>query len=282
MIMNTAAAASSTSEPAQVPAERPSKRAREEDSNPTSDQESNPIIDDTNKDYQFQDSDITLVSSDDYHFKVHTYQLMAASPVFRDMISTGSSSSDKKEVIFADDQVEDGHTINLFLDICYGRPLILPQNTTILYKLYGDLITFLHKYECRSCTEHLRMCFYAWVPQEDGDHGDHIFRLASRMGDINLAATAIRYGGSTRWAQPEQKELKRKGYTPEISRIQKASIFDLSGMSYDEFACIPDEYKFGLFRACRQGCNMIEPGEADWEEVSEEFKKIMTALRRST
>ncbi|WVQ95656.1 hypothetical protein IAU59_002754 [Kwoniella sp. CBS 9459] len=78
-----------------------------------------PTIDDTNRPYQFEDSDITLVSSDGLHFKIHSYHLMAASPVFRDMLTVGKGSSEQT-VQLTDTKFETSSIVALFLQACYG------------------------------------------------------------------------------------------------------------------------------------------------------------------
>ncbi|OCF33663.1 hypothetical protein I317_02831 [Kwoniella heveanensis CBS 569] len=232
-----------TTNPTSSTGELPAKRTRSEpESGGKHRQTPVPTINDTNKDYQVEDGDITLISSDNFHFRIHSYHLMAASSVFRDMIRAGTPPHDRKEVAFTDTKTETGRVIKLFLDICYAKTLRCPKKDDLEDGL-GDLVTLLNKYNCKLAWNCLELSLDTWMRQEMV-HNDDVFRLAVKADDKELAALAVELSNGDVWQMT-----------------------------------IPDQYKYALLRASRCGNNLVDPESTDWKEVSKEFKKIMAAFR---
>lgn len=63
--------------------------------------------------FDFADSDVTLLSSDGTHFRVHTANLAAVSMKFRDMVSSATPSDDVVPL------GESAATLALLLAMCY-------------------------------------------------------------------------------------------------------------------------------------------------------------------
>ncbi|WVQ95654.1 hypothetical protein IAU59_002752 [Kwoniella sp. CBS 9459] len=170
---------------------------------------STPKVDDTNKDYQFKDSDITLISSDKYHFKVHSYHLMAASTVFRDMIAIDPHKSMALEVILTDTEFETGTILSLFFHMCYGERL---PHYSSHYTAYKRLIRFLDKYDCKSGTEILRTSIYTWsTMDQDKLQPGYVFTLACHIDDEKLAKRAITLAGGWVWGEDDEEKDRNAG-----------------------------------------------------------------------
>ncbi|OCF33664.1 hypothetical protein I316_04738 [Kwoniella heveanensis BCC8398] len=119
-----------------------------------------PVINKSNRSYQFGDSNVTLISSDNIRFKVHTFHLMAASAVFRNMLSIGKNGHQGPEVRLTDKAIESSWVISLFLRTCYGHSL--PHYADVEDGYLG-LIAFIDKYDCKVARESLITSVNSWM-----------------------------------------------------------------------------------------------------------------------
>ncbi|OCF43266.1 hypothetical protein I317_02834 [Kwoniella heveanensis CBS 569] len=230
-----------------------------------------PTINGCNEAYQHADADITLISSDGFHFKVHSYQLMAS----RGMIHAGALSQKQKEVTFTDERLERSRIVALFLDICYGKPLppfphYGPNTYDELEGSLCDLISFLQKYDCRPAIEHLRLYLGSWIKDVNSSPADSLV-LAAKLEDQELAMLAIQETGLS-------EDLDNFGCSTELAYIDGSSNMDLSGMWYDRFIEIPDDYKYALLRGYRYERPFIDLDTTNWEAVAKEFGNVLTAI----
>ncbi|WVQ95655.1 hypothetical protein IAU59_002753 [Kwoniella sp. CBS 9459] len=218
------------------------------------------LLNQYNKPYQYEDSDITLISSDNLHFKVHSYHLMVASPVFRDMIRAGNNSENKREVTFTDPRGEMGQVIASFLDLCYGKPLVpLPSRKDSRYsatiKHLSDLLSFLTKYECEVPITAFKLYLGSWAGTHE-EKSDDFFRFAAQLDDVELAVACLKNAEILNLLVPTDPDFK----------------------GYADFNRMPDGYKFALLRAYAysKGDYM---GRRRWEEIISEMKKVLIATR---
>ncbi|WVQ81192.1 hypothetical protein IAT38_003314 [Cryptococcus sp. DSM 104549] len=142
--------------------------------------------------YNFQDGDIELVSSCSVHFRVHSYQLRAASSVFRSMFDIGDDSSSHhsaspQEIVLTDEEFETAPVVNAFLDILYkGEPQLQKEDDiarkVINYTLLKQLVRFVEKYDAILPRFVLKGGVGGWLLSEMIG-SDHAFVLSSILGD---------------------------------------------------------------------------------------------------
>ncbi|WVR08622.1 hypothetical protein IAU60_005677 [Kwoniella sp. DSM 27419] len=247
-----------------------------EDGTPATDGRANRQINKYNQPYQSTDTDVTLVSADGLHFDVHSYQLMAASSAFRNLISL-----DDGEVFpfveFDDDEIEHGPTIAMFLGICHGLApsIVKPAH----YNRVRKLIRFLYKYDCQNALSQVRMGVRTWLPGQN-PHAKQVFHLAMKLDDADLAADALRYMKEACYMDSSEARAEHAQH-PHISRIPGASVVDLSAMDRKSFTGIPEDYKFALLRAARENHDLQNPAGMDWKRYAKDFEAVMGAIRQT-
>ncbi|WVF68196.1 hypothetical protein IAT40_002961 [Kwoniella sp. CBS 6097] len=243
------------------------------------------VIKDTNRPYQFSDSDITLISSDDLHFKIHSYHLMAASAVFRDMIALGKNSEASAEVRLTDSEIETSTVVVLFLDICYGTPLPHYKDKQATYI---KLVKFLDKYDCRSARITLKHSLHTLLDLSEPNSQrcpQTCFVVACVMDDIDLAKAALRKADTWRFFKYSSTEPSNhteaerfRAYRP----LPERSSLDLVAFRFDEFKQIPDDIKFALLRAIHQGSTSFDYQTANWSKIADSFEIILNTIREKT
>ncbi|WRT70719.1 uncharacterized protein IL334_007717 [Kwoniella shivajii] len=234
-----------------------------------------PIIDDTNRDYQFTDSDIEVVSSDDKRFKVHTWVLMAGSVVFRDMLQVGKSAREAGEVVFTDPKIETSTILQLFFGVCYKSVIADPAHTGKTGR-YEDLIALAQKYEAETVIGTIKTSLYKWIGFGLICPFNSLV-LAARLDDIQIATAAI--SKAEDWMYVDvQKETEKD--LLDLRGILGCNAIDLTSISFKDFALLPDEYKFALLRASRPSGGLYA-GKVDWTEIAKSFYIVMTKIRAS-
>ncbi|WVF68199.1 hypothetical protein IAT40_002964 [Kwoniella sp. CBS 6097] len=234
-----------------TPARTPASKKRKTAASSSAD-----VINEYNSPFQFRDSDITLISSDDLHFKVHTFHLMAASPppynnsVFRDMISVGKNSTDQDEVGLSDIDIEKGKILFLYLSLVYGFALGMPKNSL---GRFLRLIKFLHKYECTTAKRTLSLLINSWMDpaQTKEQLSPKIgLLLACDLDDMDSASIAMKRTGKRIFLPPPPQAedapmvngRKEKFY---ITRsIPDCSVMHLTAFGYDDSKNTSEDVKF--------------------------------------
>ncbi|WVF68197.1 hypothetical protein IAT40_002962 [Kwoniella sp. CBS 6097] len=235
-------------------------------------------INEVNEGYQFEDSDITLISSDNLHFKVHSYHLLAASPIFRDMIKLGTEAEKTRQVPFTDDKIETGEIIRLFLDMCYGKDTENLTSDTL--PPFSSLVLFLAKYDCLLWIRAVREVIMRGLINSTTSP-DCAFDLAVLMEDSDLAASAIRLAGAWTHVVGTKKDTDqpKKKRRPKVLRsVHGGGVSLLTAVHYDFFTRIPDDYKFALLRASREAGMTLDQKKAPWPSVAKKFKEVMEAI----
>ncbi|WVR08623.1 hypothetical protein IAU60_005678 [Kwoniella sp. DSM 27419] len=217
-------------------------------------------INDVNEPYQSEDADLTMISSDAMHFKVDSYHLMAASPVFRDMVHLGRNVDQQREVEFTDRQIETGAVIRLFLDVCYHSAVeVITADKEAPCK---NLIRFLIKYDCYNLLEKVRLTVQSWL------HGQVdptiVFRIATRLDNDQLALEG----------DDDATKLRKE----HLLSIPMTSVLDPAGMGYAKFSSIPKAPLYALLRATRQ-IGTTEIKFVEWDKVAQEYEAVMRSLR---
>ncbi|OCF43262.1 hypothetical protein I317_02830 [Kwoniella heveanensis CBS 569] len=241
-----------------------------------------PVINKSNRSYQFGDSDVTLISSDNIRFKVHTFHLMAASAVFRDMLSIGKNGHQGPEVRLTDKAIESSWVISLFLRTCYGHSL--PHYTDVKDGYLG-LIAFIDKYDCKVARESLITLVNSWMGLDSQRlYPNLVMSIASQLDDNRLAKRAISLGGHWEWSKvttEEPTESVARQRLRVVRQIPLYGAFDLTAWAFEDFKKIPEDYKFALLRACQQGKPLFDHKEADWTAIADSFEIILSAIREN-
>ncbi|WRT70720.1 uncharacterized protein IL334_007718 [Kwoniella shivajii] len=241
------------------------------------------LMNDHNKRFQLDDSNITLISSDGFHFKVHRHQIESAGTVFKAMLELDNTVEVSNHVPFLDEKIEDSFTVSLFLDIIYGNELREPKST-VDFSIYENLLHFMIKYDCTPALQYFRHALFHWVlsPKNKIDPMD-MFTIGSATNDVELCVAAIRGTGNWQWSTGNEIGQKlvdgtRKPFNFDRG-ITGASVMELSAWSLTQFCKIPNTYKFALLRAYRYPSNSDYTGSIrDCAKVAEEFEAIMQQI----
>jgi hypothetical protein len=259
--------------------------------------------------YQSLCSDFTIYSADGLAFKVHKYKLMAArcvprrdnasacmtgvartdtSEAFRSMLSVchqdkrlTPSQIEHNELRLVDDQIERSHSIRLFLDLIYNRPITPPSSS---FNKYLNVGLLLNKYECEGHMQFWRWALRAWST-EDTACTMTLFVCAANLDEVatmvNLIATK-----SGIWAKRDDKDSDDDTYPVEkyggLNKVLKTAVtghlvLDLTSARQDFFEAIPIVYSLALLRASR---TVSESGILDKKsraKVAQEFARIIKA-----
>ncbi|OCF33662.1 hypothetical protein I316_04736 [Kwoniella heveanensis BCC8398] len=237
------------------------------------------VIDGTNRAYQFEDSDVTLISGDDVHFDSIRI-LMAASCVFRDLFLVGSKDDKTHEVRLIDPEIEHREVISLFLVICYGGPVPHYHDRHLAFK---RSTRFLDKWDCKQAKESLRTALYAWTTPDLGRlQPSFVFAMATFNDEPASAKRAISSTG--KWYFPSIKEAapdhcEAKGKFTATYHLPDRCAIDLSACTFEQFKEIADGYKFALLRATGQHEIGKPPTEISWTEIADTFAITLEAIR---
>ncbi|KAL1411761.1 hypothetical protein Q8F55_002728 [Vanrija albida] len=147
------------------------------------------ITDDT----EWTSSDFTLISADNVRFRVPSFFILAAMPVFRDA-GGGASVSNDKIVYFTDSSFETASTLRTFCQLITtarlpsweeGEYAELSQHIT-------DVVTFLRKYECDAMLETFKLAFhYNYLHSADSDFSLEGLVLGSVADDLHFCIEAM-------------------------------------------------------------------------------------------
>jgi hypothetical protein len=258
--------------------------------------------------YNDENADVELISSDGWHFKVHSYRLqfissvfffispkqcssllMNTRPVFRSMISMATSTTQQNPVTFTDDKFEVGIVIRLFLDAVYTGVVDDFANTdNVNSTMY--VIDFARTWECQWLLNAVERCVDFNLSKldetecPDYDNFD-LFRIAVKLERYELAGACIRAKSGLVW-NDEIKTLSSDTLSPnftsaqpvralsDLQPIEGASVFDLSAGPCTILLELPPNVAWALLRSnhianTKDNGNSIEGNHAD------EFVKIM-------
>ncbi|WOO80396.1 uncharacterized protein LOC62_03G003913 [Vanrija pseudolonga] len=139
--------------------------------------------------------DFTLISTDGIRFRVPSWFILAASPVFRDADGSGTTSGDK-QLDFTDSHCETASTLCDFL------ALVTTSKLHTLWVSYGvvelcehisNLVTFLRKYDCEGPLHSLILAFhYAFLLRDDRDSSLEALLLGAMADNVDYCKKAIR------------------------------------------------------------------------------------------
>ncbi|WVQ95658.1 hypothetical protein IAU59_002756 [Kwoniella sp. CBS 9459] len=258
-------------------------------SSPSTDEPSNkrsrtetPKVTEVNKPYQSEHADITLVSSDGYPFKVHSYHLKSASPVFRAMLEVADCSASSPEVKMTDDDIDRSDVIRIFLDVVHGRPLEEPMaDDEYDHMTYEPVIAFLQKYEAAAAHEVVRLSLISWA-RHGKFHQLWLFIYGTMLDDVELCKAAIVSPGRQKWSDYRMEH--------DYPYITSRNVMDLSAAPVSFMAKIPDRYRCALLQASATAtprycvwakADKIDPRqfEDDKQAVAVKFEALLQTMR---
>ncbi|WWC92330.1 uncharacterized protein L201_007284 [Kwoniella dendrophila CBS 6074] len=199
------------------------------------------IVNETNEQYQEDDADVTIISSDQIRFKVHSYVLKAASVKFREMLT---SEIINQELVLSDPLLERSSTLSWFLDVCHSKELPAPKSNN-KYIPYITLIQLATKYECKLVIQQISLLSHKWCEEQLFEPAS-VFMIGCALDAPDLTACAIRQCGG--WRNSERKDnvdeeakKKFKNRVGTIQRVAGASVLDPTAMDFPTFKALPDE-----------------------------------------
>ena len=98
----------------------------------------------------------------------------------------------------------------------------------------------------------------------------YAFQISASLRDIETCTLALRLGSNWRtplWSGTSEPNL--------YESVPASSVFDTTALSLSEIYQIPTQYLAALLRASRKRQDM-KPGTYGWDEVADEFKRLMT------
>ncbi|KAL1411775.1 hypothetical protein Q8F55_002742 [Vanrija albida] len=174
----------------------------------------------------------TIISSDNYAFKIDDYHLRSASSVFRDMLSAGTGML---QIELTDPTMEDSGTVDIVLDIIL--------NATFADNMIKNVVSaalFLKKYDCAVASKHLafRLQHAVFAPRVK------MFILGAALDDEDLCVTALQHPLS-KWS------VLSIGTVPPHAESHVASgrQFDTGSWPISWAAATPFKYLWALNRA---------------------------------
>ncbi|WWD08743.1 hypothetical protein V865_006856 [Kwoniella europaea PYCC6329] len=234
--------------------------------------------------YNDPEADFMLVSSDNVAFKVQKFYLLAHSAIFRDMISSCSTSGETTNRLeFTDSQIEHSSTITIFLDIISSRALNLVRNSLGPFR---DCILFCKKYDCEVLLTALRAHAVAFLDQYISRH--YIFIIAAELDDIDLASRAI--STVDEWHWPPDKvipdpprwttsgEVEENKTSTSLGLTKGAGVLEITSWPIWKFKRVPLPYVIGLMKVGRKfslakGSDNDIPAGRYFKEIMEEWQK---------
>ncbi|WWD07306.1 hypothetical protein V865_005404 [Kwoniella europaea PYCC6329] len=231
------------------------------------------VVNDHNRPFQFDDSDLRLVSADDVVFNIHTWKLKAASSVFQAMFEAGNGNSTVK---LTDETLENGRILSMFLKILYGIHLEDPSDRSDLMMNHEILLQFVVKYDASAAKEHLTTCFRLWASNAKLG-SDRYFLLGSQLNQYEIATASLKRAIAVQstWTGPPDGMGSRQALL--LHGIKNERTLNIASWPFYDFRKLSHEYMFGFMRAREI---VMEPNKSkvDYKLVAAEFEKIMKDL----
>ncbi|WWD07297.1 hypothetical protein V865_005395 [Kwoniella europaea PYCC6329] len=237
------------------------------------------VINEYNKLFQFNDSDLNLISSDGVHFKIHKCNLQSFSPVFQGMFEAGDQDDRRKgkgRLQLTDDTLENGKIISVFLRIIYGIKLDPPSDWLELHKKYEPLAKLFDKYDVIIAREHLCICFTLWAMTSKFST-DRYLLLGSQWDRHELVIAALKNDTTQTWQTSTNNLSKRKALVE--YHIKGENTLNLASWSLKDFRSVSTDDIFLWLRAKE---NVLGSAKAkiDYKAISTEFEKLLNDLSK--
>ncbi|WWD07276.1 hypothetical protein V865_005373 [Kwoniella europaea PYCC6329] len=199
--------------------------------------------------YHFDDSDLTIITSDGVKFDTHRDTLNHTSSTFKDVLAFPQVQvQSATELELTDTEIETSRTVKLFLAFLYN-PFEIKSPAPEEFREFIDLIRFCLKYDASDVLDNIRTYLYLWNSIGSLSFAD-VFLAASYMDDLPLMVAAFSnpndiWGGG----------IVRTNHTARntsFGMIEGAPMFDLSAAPFEWFVQIPMDIRWSLLRGIRR------------------------------
>ncbi|WWC98488.1 hypothetical protein V866_005379 [Kwoniella sp. B9012] len=199
--------------------------------------------------YQFDDSDLTIITSDGVKLGIHRDILNYTSSTFKDVLAVPQvQSKGATELELTDTEMETSRTVKLFLAFLYN-PVDIKSPASEDLREFIDLIRFCLKYDASDVLDNLQTYLYLWNSIGSVSFAD-VFLAASYMDDLHLMVAAFSnpndiWGGG----------IVRTDHTARntsLGMIEGAPMLDPSAASFEWFIQIRIDIRWSLMRGTRR------------------------------
>nr|XP_019000342.1 uncharacterized protein I203_07124 [Kwoniella mangroviensis CBS 8507]OCF63803.1 hypothetical protein I203_07124 [Kwoniella mangroviensis CBS 8507] len=239
------------------------------------------VINEYNKLFQFNDSDLTLISSDGVQFKIHKYLGLfpIVSPVFQGMFEAGdqdNTSTGKGRIQLTDDTLENGKIISVLLRIIYGIKLDPPSDWLELHNKYEPLVKLVDKYDIIIAREHLCTCFTLWAMTSEYLTHRYLL-LGSQLNRHELVIAALKNNTASTW-QASTDNLRRREALVKY-HIKGENTLNLASWSLKHIRSMSTDHIFLWLRARENVLGSAKP-RIDYKAIGTEFEKLLNDLSK--
>nr|XP_019051020.1 hypothetical protein I302_01463 [Kwoniella bestiolae CBS 10118]OCF29950.1 hypothetical protein I302_01463 [Kwoniella bestiolae CBS 10118] len=140
-------------------------------------------------DFRFQDSDLTIVTSDGVRFKVYRDVLDHTKSAFQDVLAVPQSIERSADIELLDTDIETSDTIKLFFTFLYSTEDIQAPTSEQFWEIIR-LIRFCVKCDASDVLDYLRIYLYLWNSIEAIPFRDVIL-AGCYMDDLDLMVAAF-------------------------------------------------------------------------------------------
>ncbi|RXK41972.1 hypothetical protein M231_00693 [Tremella mesenterica] len=215
--------------------------------------------------YDDENADLILVSSDETRFKVHSYYLKAASVIFRNMLQNPDSmaqSGERPMIHLTDSTIETANILRAALDVLYGKQF--PDDHRKYHARLLKVIRFLQKYECEGSIDKIRLLLHRWITSPDTSAAWSAFIVSAALDDIVTCSRAIRRAGNWGIRATDEKQGSR----------DSSSVFDLGNLSLEQFSQIPVPMLWAILRATKSQRTLPQKNDG-WSKVASRFCELL-------
>ncbi|WVQ63377.1 uncharacterized protein L199_001530 [Kwoniella botswanensis] len=199
--------------------------------------------------YQFDDSDLTIITSDGVKLDIHRDILNHTSSTFKDVLAFPQvQSKSATELELTDTEIETSRTVKLFLAFLYS-PIDIKSPAPENVREFIDLIRFCLKYDASDVLDNLRTYLYLWNSVGSVSFAD-VFLAASYMDDLPLMVAAFSNPNNI-WGGGRVRTDHTTRNTS-LGMIEGAPMFDLTAAPFKWLIQIPMDIRWSLLRGTRR------------------------------
>ncbi|RXK41970.1 hypothetical protein M231_00691 [Tremella mesenterica] len=207
------------------------------------------------------DADLTLVSSDDIHFKVHSYHLKSASAVFRAMLEMPDPNAERPNIHLTDREIENAEVLEGALNILYSKAWPIDTGT-YRFKLI-KINRFLLKYECEGAIDKVVSLLHRWIAFGRVSAW-YAFLVSADLNDVVTCSRAMRRAGLCAFSGTSGLQDSESTSSP----------FDIAGLSLERFSQIPVPMLWAILRATRHQ-NGLPTSDEGWDKMAKHFCELL-------
>lgn len=193
------------------------------------------------------------------------------------MLELLPSPEQRKEIRLFDATLENARILNIFLGILYSRPL--PSDIITYLISMPTVVSLALKYDCKPTLFMISMILRGMIGEPKG-HPFWIFCAAAKANDVETCRRAIARSGRWAWLWPEEmkddegKKAEARRNRKAADPVYRASVLDITAMSYSHYTMLPPKFAHAL--TCASRVSPIDPSTANWDAIAKEFARLLT------